>query len=217
MVCKDLITKTIILTQLGDTMKKLILASVVLFLTACDPFEGTLSVKEAFTVTSTDRDDVVQVTIPAGDQSAKFEFPSKKEIQIKLKINGKKKTLKLELPKKLNIPANGEFSISSTDLGQSFGAAGRAETKVTDGPIRNENEQCSYTRYETRCHVTGNGQTVCQQVPVTVWGRRWVEYQERHTDQKIAVNFGSADRVLANFSGQRAFSERLIRYEGQCW
>lgn len=209
-------------------MKKIALLSVLIALTGCDPFEGTLSVKQELTVKSTEKrpgcnegdsfdcNQIVSVKVPAGDVSAKFEFPSKKEIQIKLKINGKKKTLNLDLPKKLSIPANGEFTVTAADLGQDFGAAGRAETKVTEGPIRNETEQCSYTRYETRCHVVNN-QTVCHQVPVTVWGRRWVEYQDRQTDQKIAVNFGAADNIAATFNGERAFSERIVRYQGQCF
>jgi hypothetical protein len=209
-------------------MKKIALLSLIFALTGCDPFEGTLSVKQEFTVKSTEKssgcnqlnssdcDQIVNVKIPVGDVSAKFEFPSKKEIQIKLKINGKKKTLNLDLPKKLSIPSNGQFSVSAADLGQDFGAAGLSETKVTDGPVQKETEECNYTRYEVRCHVVNN-QTVCRRVPVNVWGRRWVEFHERKTEQKMAVNFGSADNIIAHFNGARNYTERVILNQGQCF
>lgn len=210
-------------------LKKIILASSLLVLfSGCDPFEGLLSVKQTFTVKSTEKqpgcspdnswgcDQIVEVKIPVGDVSAKFEFPSKTQIVINTKINGKKRTLTLDLPKKLNIPSNGEFSIPAQDLGQSFGAAGRAETNVTDGPIRQEYENCTYQKREYVCYVV-NGQHVCREEIRTVWGRRHVEYQERNTDQKMAVNFGQGDNIFATFNGQRAFTEKIYRYQGQCF
>ena len=209
--------------------KKIIIASSLLFLfSGCDPFEGVLSVKQNFTVKSTEKqpgcspdqsfgcDQIVDVKFPTGDVAAKFEFPSKTQIFIQTRVSGKKKTLTLDLPKKLNIPNNGEFSISAADLGQNFGAGGRAETKVEDGPIRRENESCTYQKREYFCYVV-NGQTVCREELRTVWGYRMVEYQERNTNQKIAVSFGQGENVFATFNGQRAFTDKIYHYQGQCF
>lgn len=210
-------------------LKKIMIASSLLVLfSGCDPFEGVLSVKQNFTVKSTEKqpgcnpdnsfgcDQVVDVKIPVGAVSAKFEFPSKTQIVIQTKINGKKKTLTLDLPKKLNIPDNGEFSISAQDLGQAFGAGGVAQTKVEDGPLRRENESCSYQRREYVCYIV-NGQNVCREEVRTVWGYRQVEFQDRRTDQNMAVNFGQGANIFATFNGQRAFTEKIYRYQGQCF
>ena len=197
-------------------MKKIILASVLIFLTACDPFEGVLSVKESFSIKSKDSDDIVSVTLPAGDVNAKFEFPSKKEIDIKTTINGKKKTLKLILPKKLGIPDNGNFSIAAADLGQEFGADGATQTTITDGGPGSGYQSCTYQRRETRCTTGPNGHTVCQEYWVTVNGQQYVEFQIRNTTKTINVSFNRDANVMAVFNGSRSSSERLIRYQGQC-
>ncbi|MGZ3724771.1 MAG: hypothetical protein ACXWQQ_03195, partial [Pseudobdellovibrio sp.] len=131
-------------------MKKMMLAATALmFLTACDPFEGVLSVKESFTVKSTDNDSVEKVTLPAGDLNAKFEFTSKTEMQITTKINNKKKTLDLVFPKKLSLPDNGDFTIPAADLGQDFGAAGKTTKTLTVGADQSGYQSCNYQRQET--------------------------------------------------------------------
>ena len=198
-------------------MKKVILASVLMFLTACDPFEGVLSVKEGFTVKSKDNDNIVNVAVPVGDVNAKFEFPSKKEIDIKTTINGKKKTLTLILPKKLSIPDNGNFSIAAADLGQDFGADGATQTTITDGGPGSGYQSCTYQRRETRCTTDPKGNTICQDYWVTVNGQQYVEFQIRNTTNSINVSFGRDANVMAVFSGSRSSSERLIRYQGQCY
>lgn len=199
-------------------MRKIFVAvSALLLLSACDPFEGVLSVKEAFKVKIKDDKKFVEVTLPAGDLNAKFHFPSKTEIKIETKINGKKKTLNLILPKKLAIPANGNFSIAAADLGQEFGADGTTVTRVSDGGISTDYESCTYQRRETRCHVDNKGNTICRDYWVTVHGRRFVEYQIRHTDKSINVSFGRDANILATFAGAKSYSERLIRHQGHCF
>lgn len=199
-------------------MKKLFFAAATLLLfTACDPFEGVLSVKEPLTIQHYDGDKYVQVVVPVGDVAAKFEFPSKTEINITAKINGKKKTLKLVTAKKLSVPDNGPINIPAADLAQAFSAVGKSETVVTDGGIHQGYESCTYQRREVRCHTDPKGNTVCREYWVTVNGRQFTEYQLRNTNKTLTVDFVKENNVLASMTGQKAYSEKLIRYQGQCF
>lgn len=211
-------------------LKKLFIISNLLLLAACDPFEGVLSVKQPMTVKSSEKtpgcspDDpwncnqVINITVPVGDQSAKLEFVSRDQIQLNLKINGNKKQLNLDLPKKLSVPDNGAFDIPSRDLGQDFAAHGNSETVVADSQIQRSWEQCTYQRREVVCYIVNN-QQVCREEWRTVYGQQQVEFFDRRTNQKISVNFVSEQSaaVLSNFSGARNFSERIYTYKGQCY
>lgn len=210
-------------------LKRLFIIANLLILSACDPFEGIISVKQQFIVKSSEKssgcngdqnfgcDQIVNVTVPVGDVSAKLEFPSKTQIQIDLKINGKKKQLNLELPKKLNVPDSGDFAITAKDLGQDFGAQGKSDKLVTDSELQKGYQQCTYQRPETVCYIVNNSQ-VCRIEYRTVYGQQYVEYFDRNTNQKLNVDFVSAQNsVLASFNGERNSSERIYRYQAQCF
>ena len=207
-------------------LKKLFIISNLLLLAACDPFEGVLSVKQQMIIQSSEKspgcspDDqwgcnqIVNVTVPVGDHSAKLEFVSRDQIQLNLKINGNKKQLNLDLPKKLNIPDNGAFDVSAKDLGQNFAARGDANTVVVDSQVQRGWDQCTYQRSEVVCGPQG-----CHTEWRTVYGQQQVEYFERRTNQKISVNFINEQTtgLLSNFSGERNFSEKIYTYRGQCY
>jgi len=197
--------------------KFLLAAAAMLLFTACDPFEGVLSVKEPLTIQHYDGDKYVQVTLPAGDLNAKFEFASKTQINITTKLNGKKTTLKLVTAKKLSVPENGPINIPAADLAQNFSAVGKSETVVTDGGIQQGYEHCTYQRRETRCHTDPKGNVICRDYWVTVDGRQFTEYQIRNTNKSITVDFVRENNVLATMRGAKAYSEKLIRYQGQCF
>jgi hypothetical protein len=199
-------------------MKKLLLAaSTLMFLTACDPFEGVLSVKQPLSLQVYDGKQYTQVVLPAGDLNAKFEQTSKNEIQIKTQLNGKKQTLRLITAKKLDLPQDGDFSIPAADLAQVFNAVGHSDTRVTDGGIHSDYESCTYQRRETRCFTDQHGHPVCQDYWVTVYGRQFVEYQLQTTDKSITVNFERDGNVLATLAGAKSFTEKFIRFQGQCY
>ncbi len=199
--------------------KKLIIAATTLMLfTACDPFEGVLSVNQTLVVKSTESDKVKNITVPAGQYDSKFEFPSKDQIQIKLNIGGKKTKINIKTNGKINIPDNGDFIIAAATLGQDFHAAGKSATKVTQGPVQTGYERCSYQRREVRCTTDANGNTVCREYYVTVYGQQFVEYQDTQTDKKISVGFyKDSSGYLATFAGEKSYSERYVRYQGQCY
>ncbi len=199
-------------------IKKLVIAASLLLLTACDPFEGLLTVNQPLSVKNTEKDQVTTVVVPEGQQNAKLEFPAKDQIRITLKINDKKVKLNLQLPKKLSIPDHGSFSIPAKDLGQDFAAQGAADTRVTDSGIMGNYESCTYQRPVTVCHIV-NGNKVCRTEWQTVYGRQYTEFFDRHTDQQITVNFlnEATNQTLANFNGGRSYTERIIRYKGQCY
>ena len=207
--------------------KILLCTSFTLALTGCDPFEGMLSVKKAFTVISIEKnpgcngetgfdcEQKVNVAIPVGDHSAKMDFVGKDQLKITVKVNGKKKTINMDLPKN-NIPSeNGEFLIPAADLGQAFSAQGGIATNKRDSEKFRGYEGCTYTRYETVCNVVNN-QTVCHEVPRQVQGQQYVEYFDRITQQNINVNFVGTE-LLAAFNGQRNFSERIYTYRDRCF
>lgn len=199
-------------------MKKILFAAATMMLfTACDPFEGVLSVKQSMSVQHWDGKNYVQVALPVGDNDAKIEFASKNQIDITTKINGKKQTLKLVTAKKLSVPENGPINIPAADLAQNFSAVGNSQTVVTDGGIQQGYEHCTYQRRETQCWSDPKGHVVCRDVWVTVNGRQYVEYQIRNTDKDISVDFVKDNNVLATLTGHKGYSERLIRYQGQCY
>lgn len=198
-------------------LKKIILAaSTLLFLTGCDPFEGLLTVNQALTVKNSG-DKASTVTIPVGQYDSKFEFPSKNQIQIKLKIADKDTKIKIKTNGDLNIPDNGDFLIAAQTLGQDFHAAGHADTVQTMGPVQSGYQSCTYQRPEQYCYATPKG-TVCQTRWVTVYGQQYVEYQDRQTDKKIKVGFyKDSSGYLATFAGQKSYTERFTRSQGQCF
>lgn len=195
-------------------LKNVILAATAaLFLTGCDPFEGLLTVNSPLVVKGDKA-----VTIPAGQYDAKLEMPSKKEIQIKLKIADKDTKIKIKTATELNIPDNGDFTIPAATLNQDFHAAGHTDTVTTTGPVNTGYQGCTYQRRETRCYADQQGHTVCQDYWYTVNGQQYVEYQDNQTDRKIRVGFyKDSSGYLATFTGQKASTERIIRYQGQCY
>lgn len=194
-------------------MKKLIILANLLLLTACDPFEGVLSVKYPFMVKGKK-----SIVIPVGDQNAKLEMDGDKQIEITTNINGKKTKIELNLPKKLKLPNNGTFTLSAQELGQDFSSAGNVQTSTSDSDLQTGYESCTYERRETQCYPSGNGGVVCRDYWRTVYGRRQAEFIDRTTEQQLAVNFLHANGgLLASYSGARHSVERLYRYQGQCW
>jgi hypothetical protein len=159
----------------------------------------------------------VQVALPAGDLNASFAQTSKNEIQIKTVLAGKKQTLRLITAKKLDLPQDGDFTIPAADLAQSFNAVGHSDTRVTDGGIHQEWESCTYQRRETRCFSDQHGHVVCQDYWVTAYGRQYVEYQLQTTDKSLTVNFERDGNVLATLAGQKSYTERFVRFQGQCY
>ena len=209
-------------------IKKLFIISNLLLLAACDPFEGVISVKQQMIVKSSENsagcnpgdgswcDQIVNVTIPVGDHSAKLDFASRNQIQLKLKINGKKMQINLDLPKKLNVPDNGNWEITAADLGQDFSAQGNSVTQVTESGTYRGYESCNYQRQEYICYPQPQG---CHYEYRTVYGQQQVEYFERRTNQQMSVNFvaPAQSAILAEFTGQRNFAEKIYRYRGQCY
>lgn len=192
-------------------LKKLFIVLNLLILSACDPFEGVILVKQQMVVKSNMMEDVI---VPVGDYGAQLEFISRDQIRLNLKINGKKKELNLYLPKKLNLPDNGAFTVSSKDLGQNFAAQGKSRTVATDSQVQRGWEQCTYQRSEVVCYPQG-----CYNEWRTVYGQQQVEYFDRISNQKISVNFVNEQNasLLSNFSGERNLSERIYTYKGMCY
>lgn len=195
-------------------MKKLFVLANLLLLTACDPFEGNLSVKYAFLVKGKSN-----AVVAAGDHSAKLDFDGKKKITINLKQAGKKQKIELNLNSKLNLPNNGSFELTAADMGgQDFSSRGTVQTQTRDSGIRTDYESCTYQRREHYCYPVNNGGVVCRDEYRTVHGRRHVEFIDRTTDQQLQVNFiHSNGALLATFNGDKHSTERLYRYQGQCF
>ncbi len=205
------------------------LAIMTVGLTSCDPFEGLLQVKKAFTVISTEQQSgcgqdyesapcgpaETKIRIPAGDQNAKLDFVGRDQIQITMKIDGRKTTVKMPLPNKLSLPQNGAFEISARELGQSFSAKGDTVTNISDSQPYRGYEQCTYSRYEYVCRIVNN-QQVCREEPRTVYGQQFVEFFNRSTHQSLNVNFIDT-AVFATFSGTRSSSQKIYTFRDRCF
>lgn len=186
----------------------LALSMIGFLLTSCDPFDGVLDVKKAFTVTTTNNDDIL---VPEGTKNAELEFLSRDRIRIKMQIAGKDQKLTMNLPKNQNIPQNGDFLIPAADLKQTFSVKGHVVTNRTNSQITHAYEQCTYTRHETVCDQNG-----CHQIIRTIYGQQRVEYYTQTTQQKISVNFINTT-VLAIFNGSKSASEKIYSYRENCF
>ncbi len=210
-----------------------VLAIMTLGLSSCDPFEGVLDVKKAFTVVSKAQQQPncgngesydpsceqsaqpSNIRIPVGNLNAKLDFVGRDQIQITMKIDGRKTTVKMPLPNKLSLPQNGAFEISARELGQSFSAKGDTVTNISDSQPYRGYEQCTYSRYEYVCRIVNN-QQVCREEPRSVYGQQFVEFFNRSTHQSLNVNFIDT-AVLATFSGTRSSSQKIYTFRDRCF
>ncbi|MFN9068951.1 MAG: hypothetical protein ACK5V3_17125, partial [Bdellovibrionales bacterium] len=132
-----------------------------------------------------------------------------------------KQIFKLNVPKGMDIPENGQFSLTSAQSGQPFHLVANIKTEIRDTQPRRELESCTYQRWEVVCAPNGpNGQVTCSQQPVTAWGRRSVLYFDRFFKRDLKAElFDKAEQTvkLATSQGLNQTVQRIVLQQGTCY
>lgn len=202
-----------------------------LFLSSCDPIEGKIGVLKQFRAVIVDQNCIPgrdpcqpekKVVIPSGEHDAKVSFVSKKLAVVSIKVKKTTHRLNFSIPSGLEIPTNGEFKISSKDSGQLADLEAGIQTLVDNSEIYGGEEACKWETQERVCRVVplpnGGWGEECYWRTVEHWGRQDVEYFFRTTTQKMKSNLidPSTAEKLAEFGGDRADTEKIYTYKGQC-
>lgn len=159
------------------------------------------------------------VQIKQGQYTANVHSNSKTEVEIEIK-GSSTQNLKVNIPRNMTIPANGEFSISAAQSGQPFNIVGAMKTAQERSKTYRERESCWVERWDVECYVTGNPpQQVCREVRRTFPGYKNVEYYYLDTVEDLLVDLKDRENndALAQFTGHKESREKRYSYEAQCW
>jgi hypothetical protein len=200
--------------------KLLGLVGLMLLLTGCleVSFKGTLKIDQTLKVKNTKNR---MINLNPGNYTADINVSSK-AVEVVVPVSRRDKQIfKLAIPKGMDLPENGQFTLTSAQSGQPFHLVADVMTEIRDTLPRRDIESCTYQRWETICTPTGpNGQVVCSQQPVTAWGRRMVVYFDRFFKRDLkAVIFEneSLQTKLAISQGLNQSVQRIFLEQGTCF
>ncbi len=192
-------------------MRKLItLILSLLFFVSCQEIGGNLQVLEKLTLKTSKG----TKQIDAGEFSAVVRLKSKRKLR--LETNGNKFTFKI--PRKVKIPTmNGTIHLTASQVKQPYGIDGTVNTEVTRTQTRWDWEQCTYDVPYTVCTVDAQGRRQCRTEYRREYGRRDVRYHTRIEDKHLEIDLtADGGRVVASFSGDETFRNRINEYTGTC-
>lgn len=190
-----------------------ILAAALIFV-GCEKIEGQLNVsKDVKLVTSKGENRTLRV----GTYSADIKANTKKKITLRLNNDADEKFI-FTLPEGSRIPANGPFAFRASDVNQPVDISGTVQTRVTDGPVREMNESCTYIEPVQVCYPTPNGGMNCSIQNRTVFGYKWIRFFDRRTDKDLSLSIAEMNVAgeAAQFTGDVAWIERIVLRESQC-
>lgn len=151
-------------------MKKLaLLAIIALSVVACDSMKGDLSVSNSITVEKKSgflgrKREVV--TIEEGKYKAVLNPTSAKNVNLVLKVDGKKVKIPFAIPEGQSLPGyDGDLLIVAADSGQPYDLKIATSSTSSRSGTYSRSESC-VLRYDSvyRCHTTP-GDTECRDVP----------------------------------------------------
>lgn len=190
-----------------------ILAAALLFV-GCEKIEGQLNVtKEVKLVTTRG----VKRTLSVGTYSADIKANTKKKITLRLNNDADEKYV-FDLPEGSRIPSNGAFSFRASEVGQPVDISGTVATTVTNGPVRDMTEQCTYMEPVQVCYPMPNGGVSCSIQHRQVFGHQWTRFYDRRTDKDLHLSIAEQNVAgeAAQFHGDVAFIERIVLQRTQC-
>lgn len=151
-------------------MKQLLMMAVIaMSVVACDSMKGEFAVSNSLTLEKKsglfgrNRKSVV---IPEGEYKAVLNPTSKKNVNLVIKVSGKKVKIPFALPEDVKLPASsGELLIPSADSGQPYDLKVSTSSTSSDSSPYSRSESC-VVRYDSvyRCY-TVPGETECREVP----------------------------------------------------
>lgn len=205
-------------------MKKLsLLLLSLLTLASCNDFGGDFTANQNMrlvhtTVFGNDRN----VTVPAGTYRASFGFSSKDKMKLTLKNGSNDIDVKIKINGNSFPNDNGRIYLPASKTKQAYDINGDLQSVVTYSRYFRESESCSYTEYRHSCYPVcdnrGNCRTVCNTVPVTVYGWRQIEYRNQYIDRDLALEFTvpNSGQLVGNYSGSAREIVRQYVFQGPC-
>ena len=199
-------------------MKKLFNVMLALmFLTACEPLSGLLTVSKELKVR--DKKGNIKLIAP-GQYDTIFEYDGYEKLKIEFKNAEKYKQKDIEIkPKvgKLDFPTdNGDFSISTGQLGQDWMMTGNITTVEDRSDKINSIERCYITRREQDCDTDEFGHTDCNWVDRQYPGIRGVVFYLVKKNSTITANFVEGNETLASVSKALHREERDYVFQDEC-
>lgn len=201
------------------SLKLLLATGMFLSLTGCleISFKGSLKVDQILTVKNSKNK---MINLNPGSYTAEVNVSSK-SVEVVVPVSRRdKQTFKLNIPKGMDLPENGEFELNPAMSGQPFHLKAKTVTTINDTAPRRDVESCTWERWETVCTPNGTGQVTCSQRPVTVYGRKVVTYFERMYRRELQAElFDAADltKKLATSQGLNQSSQRIYLDQGFCY
>lgn len=218
-------------------MKKLLLLLAPLaFIIGCDPITGSINLVRPLTYMNVQNssschgeywdpscDQPSEVTISKmGTHELKIDQVSKSTLQITVKVDKKKHVIQLDTRKK-KVPANGVFSLVSSESGQPFDVVANLKTTVTDGPMIHDNFRCEVRQSEPEhCVITvtpitnpNNIRHCVSRVSVYV-GDQDQDFFNRTTRTDLVGRIIQSSVELANMNGSRQSTQKIVTYDSGC-
>lgn len=191
-----------------------LLAAAFLFV-GCERLEGQLNITKDLKLVNSKGDTHL---LRVGTYSADLRQSTfGKKIVLRLNNDSDEK-FNFLIPEGSQIPSNGTFKYTSAQIGQKVDLTGTVKTVSTDGPVRDEVLQCTYTEPVNVCYPGPQGQPICSTQMRTVYGTQWTRYFDRSVHQDVVLSIavaGTADES-AQFTGNASWFDRVIVNQMPC-
>lgn len=202
-------------------MKKLALVLAAFAIAGCADFKGQLIVSRALEATKVGFfGKVTKITIPVGQYDTTLSGTIGGDLDVSFRVNGKKQSIRLNIPRNSLPEDNGSFSLTPADLKQPFGARGDLRTDVTRGDQQRGVESCTRTRERTVCRRDQDGNRRCHNETETYYGNQEVEFFYRTVTRSIRVELVNPQfpaEAAGAVTGRDTNTSRVYTYQGICY
>lgn len=183
------------------------------FLVSCNSdLDGQLNVTQKVNF----KTDTGGFSLAPGSYAANVSRKDKETARLTIALaDGKKAKAFFKIPK--GALGENQFTIPAAQNGQDYDLQGARKTVEDRGPLRRNQETCSYTVYERVCHIDSKGNTVCQVVPVQRNGWKSIEYYDVSVVDELWLTLVKANQKPASFYGKEKGSYRDVVSEGRCY
>lgn len=214
-------------------MKKLLLMTPLLLLTACDPIEGFIQLQQRLDYVTKkssvgcngeawqpECDIPKNQSIPAGNYSVQIDQTSKWSVAIRIDEGKRRHEISLDTGKK-QIPLDGEFRLSAQESGQPFDVLANLKTNFQNSPEYFDNLSCEVERNRREdCYLLpGGGPRPIRRCVTTIdiyRGDRDIRYYNRTTATRLNGTLKRQALKLADLTGSRTSVDRITTYDSGC-
>jgi hypothetical protein len=207
-----------------------LLASALIVLSGCEPFEGRLVLSTALEVMPrpepfADDDDLAwpwesepaaagPVRLQPGRYDARLTFTGRRSATLTVRSGSAATAIELEAPRGSTLlRAPGPFRLSAEPLGQPWAVEGDLATEVNESEPRRGFEPCTYEAAYPVCR-----EDRCYWRSFLRSGRRFVRFIYRITTNRVELTFvePGSGQGLGSFDGMQTLEDRVYLERGLC-